>query len=386
MSVQKHKQGKESKMHPIVGKTCGFLCFLATATFLSAQTTPTPDVLILKDSEKLIGHLKSADSKTVVFKSDLAGLVTIPWASIQELRSDGKFAAVPKNVSFRRASDAAKVPQGTLEMKDQKVEVTSAAPAPPTIIPVDNISNVVDQASFEHALRHQKLLDGWSGGVNFGIALSEATTSSTNETAAFNLSRTDPSEDWLQPRDRTTVSFFQLFNQTRQDQTPNINVSIVKADLVHDKYFSSRVFGFVGATFEHTSPQGLDLLQAYGGGVGMDLVKTESASFQVRAGIGYMHQSFEDPSYNLNIIGSRFGESYSKTFKNGIAFTEDAGVRPAWNHMRALFAGGSASLSIPVYRRLAANIGAVETFLNSPPPGFKKNSFQLTVGAHYTFR
>ena len=37
-----------------------------------SQATPKPDVMVLVDGEKLIGHLESADSDQVVFKSDIA--------------------------------------------------------------------------------------------------------------------------------------------------------------------------------------------------------------------------------------------------------------------------------------------------------------------------
>src|SRR5450631_2524668 len=89
------------------------LC-LSAATHLFAQDKPGPDVLILVDGEKLIGHLKSATGSKVVFKSDLAGLVTVEWSKIQELRSGDQFAVLPKGVEFRNSEAAAKVPQGTL--------------------------------------------------------------------------------------------------------------------------------------------------------------------------------------------------------------------------------------------------------------------------------
>jgi len=38
-----------------------------------------------------------------------------------------------------------------------------------------------------------------------------------------------------------------------------------------------------------------------------------------------------------------------------------------------------------VYKRLSFNLGAVDGYLNSPPPGFKSNSFQFTAGIGYTF-
>ena len=54
------------------------LCAGVLTTFnLYGQTSASPpagtDVLIFTDGEKLIGHLESATSSSVVFKSDMAG-------------------------------------------------------------------------------------------------------------------------------------------------------------------------------------------------------------------------------------------------------------------------------------------------------------------------
>lgn len=62
----------------------------------NSGTKPRPDVLVFVDGEKLIGHLERASGSSVVFKSDMAGEVTVEWSKIQELRSPQKFAAIPK--------------------------------------------------------------------------------------------------------------------------------------------------------------------------------------------------------------------------------------------------------------------------------------------------
>jgi hypothetical protein len=64
-------------------------------------------------------------------------------------------------------------------------------------------------------------------------------------------------------------------------------------------------------------------------------------------------------------------------------FTQQVSIIPAWNDTKAYSANGSAALTMPVYKRLSFTVGAIDTFLNDPPPGFKKNSFQLTTGVTY---
>jgi hypothetical protein len=54
--------------------------------------------------------------------------------------------------------------------------------------------------------------------------------------------------------------------------------------------------------------------------------------------------------------------------------------------MRDYSAAFSTVLTLPVYKRLGASTGVIDSFLNDPPPGFRKNSFQFTLGATYSLR
>jgi hypothetical protein len=71
---------------------------------------------------------------------------------------------------------------------------------------------------------------------------------------------------------------------------------------------------------------------------------------------------------------------------HGLLFDEQLSVTPAWNNTKAYSAVGSAGLTLPVYKRLSVALSSIDTFLNDPPPGFKKNSFQFTTGIAYTLR
>src|SRR5438477_11834524 len=81
------------------------LFWMAAALQLYGQAAgsnpkPQPDVLILVDGEKLIGHLENAAGSTVTFKSDIVGEVKVDWSKIQEVHSSQEFAAIPKDAKL----------------------------------------------------------------------------------------------------------------------------------------------------------------------------------------------------------------------------------------------------------------------------------------------
>jgi hypothetical protein len=103
-----------------------FLLLFYTAGLANAQMPPTsdPDVILLDDGEKVIGHLERATSSTVTFKSDGLGELSIEWSKVKELHSSRKFAIIPKNVQLKSREDASKVPVGTPTVQDQKLALS----------------------------------------------------------------------------------------------------------------------------------------------------------------------------------------------------------------------------------------------------------------------
>ncbi len=106
-----------------------------------------------------------------------------------------------------------------------------------------------------------------------------------------------------------------------RDRT-TLDLSVSHAGAERDQYFTPRVYAFGQAAYDHNFSQGLDLQQSYGGG--------------------------------------------------------------PLNNAHAYSAVGSAGLTIPVYKRFSLGVDTIDTFLNDPPPGFRKNSFHLTRGLTYT--
>lgn len=345
---------------------------------------PEPDVLIFTDGEKLIGHLERSTGDKVTFKSDMAGEVTVDWKKIQELHTSQKFAVVRKNVELHRGATGANIPQGTLTVKDQKIEVNAGAGQTPQTVPVSDAAFVVDQAAFEKALHRPGLLENWKGSVTAGASLVEATQSSVTFTGGFNFVRLVPLETWLDPRNRTIVDFSASYGKITQPNTPTIKTDIYHLDAERDEYFTSRLYGFGQLAYDHNFSQGLDLQQSYGGGVGWTVIKDAKETLDLKASMDYVSQQFQTAAANQNLVGSVFAERYNRALPHGIAFTEQLSVTPAWNNTKAYSGVAGAGLTLPVYKRLSLAVNSLDTFLNDPPPGFKKNSFQFTTGLTYT--
>jgi len=238
--------------------------------------------------------------------------------------------------------------------------------------------------------RNAGFLEDWGGAVTAGASLVHATQDASTFTGGIALVRAEPTESWLPSSTRTLAGFSFAYGKVTQPNTPDIKTNIFHAGLEEDKYFSARVFGFGQAAFDHNFAQGLSLQQNYGGGLGWTAYKTGAAELDIKAAVSFIHQSFNSGIFSAptgeNLIGTTFGEIYTRKFQHGILLNQQISFTPAWNVTSAYFGTGIISLALPVHKRLSVALGAQDSFLNDPPPGFKKNSFQFTAGLTYALK
>jgi hypothetical protein len=377
----------------ILDKFSRFLLAAALLPFapcaVDAQTAPPvppqADVLVFADGETLIGHVERATAASVTFKSDMAGEITADWSKIKELRTSGRFAVIEKGMKLRRGRNAPHVPQGTLTAADGKLQIHPSPTAPPASIPATDVQNVVSAEQFQRALLGRPgFFTDWKGSATAGASLVVATQNERTYTSNISLVRTEPSEDWLTPSNRTAILFSSSYGKLTQPGLPSVKTSILHGEAQRDQYFTPKLFFFGDASFDHNYAQGLDLEQTYGGGIGWTVLKTAVEELDLKAELTYIREQFQIASANQNLIGSVFSEIFDRTFVHGLLLHEQAAFQPAWNNTNAYSAVGNISLTLPVYKRLGVTAAILDSYLNNPPPGFKKNSFTFTTGATYT--
>lgn len=352
-------------------------------TALTARAADPPDTLTLTDGETLIGKFVRSSGGTVIFHSDSAGDVTIPWAKIRALVSSRTFAVIPKGTELKDKQVDGKIPRGTISIEQQQIRITPAAGQPPQTVQIAEAAFVVDEPSYQKALHNPGFTEDWKGAVTGGISLVMATQDSETFTAATHLVRAIPAEDWLAPRNRTLINFLSSYGKVHQPGTPDVKTDLIHFDGERDQYFSPRLYGLGQAAFEHNFSEGLTLQQTYSGGVGWTAIKSARETLDLKASGSYISQYFTDAT-SKNLVGSVFGEAFHRDLSAGIKFDEQITMIPAWNKTSAYSANGGAGITMALHGRLSLNFSTLDTFLNDPPAGFRKNSFQLITGVSYS--
>jgi hypothetical protein len=354
---------------------------------------PAPDVIVFTNGDQLSGTLVRGVGNSIVFKSDMAGEITVTLDKVKELRSSGSFALLRKDVPITHTP----VVPGKVVVADGNVTVANATGATQTV-GVKDMSYLIDQTTYNRELsQHRGAFTGWNGTINGGATLVRSTTDANTYTAGIALVRAIPTAPYLPARNRTTFDLQETYGKQTSPANPQtvppsnvvVETSIFHADAERDEYFSPRAYVLAETSFDHNFAQGLSLQSVYGGGIGWTPVKDAKQQLDVKADIHYEQQQFQAESGTAtapsqNLIGSTFAEAYHRTLPHKLLFTESASVLPAWNDSNAYSANATASIALPVFKRLAMQFSTTDNFLNDPAPTFKKNSYQFVTGVTYT--
>ena len=376
------------------------LCIVATPG-VRAQAAPPPpkppaDVIVFTNGDQLTGTLEHGVGNSVVFKSDMAGEITVPLDKIKSLHSGGGFAILRKDTPIKSVADAKKIAvQGNITYDDGKLTVTPAS-APPVTVPPAQVGYIIDQATFtKETNRNSGFRYGWNGTINGGATFVRSTDYGETLTTGISLVRAVPQVSFLPGRDRTSFDVQETYGkltspvipQTTPPSNPAVTeTSILHADAERDEYFSPRYFALGQTSFDHNYSQGLDLQQIYGGGIGYTPLKSPKQELDIKATIQYEKQAFQTASSNVNLVGSTISETYHRDLPKKFVLSEVGAIIPAFNNSNDYSANVSGTLTLPVYKRLSLGFTATDSYLNNPSAGYDKNSFQFVTAISYTLK
>ncbi|MDQ2835407.1 MAG: DUF481 domain-containing protein [Acidobacteriota bacterium] len=349
-------------------------------------------MIVFTNGDQLTGTLERATGDSFVFKSDMAGEITVTADKIKQMRAHGDFVALKKAEVITRTS---KTP-GAITYVDSVVNVAPTSSSIAETIPVKELGYLMDAATFnKEVTSNPGFLQGWAGSLTGGITLIESTNNSQTYSAAVNLIRAIPSVAFLPPRTRSTVNLLETYGKVTSPTIPQTvpptpdavaKTNIFHADAEHDKYFNSRLYGLVDTSFDHNYSQGLNLQEIYGVGLGYTVFATPMHGLDLKGDAHYERQNFFLSAQNENLIGSSFSEAYHRVLPAKMVFSENGTFIPAWNNLSVYSANFGAGLTVPTYKRFSLSISAQDNYLSNPEFGYKNNSLQFLTGISYVLK
>ncbi len=347
---------------------------------------------MFSNGDKLTGTLAKADGATVEFMAQDAGKVSVPWSKIKQLQTHEPFAVIAKNQDALRKRQNSAIPVGDLSYDGKVLTVLESGQQ--TTIPLDQVGNVIDGPTYHKNVdQRQGLLQGISGALTFGYAQVNSTFNTKTINTGVNLSRIAPAVPWMKPAFRTLLNFTNSYSTFKQSPNPTAVTNILHGSLEEDEYIKPRFYALEQAIYDKNSVEGLDLQQIYGGGLGYTLIKRPKQSLDLNGTVNYTQQQFatpialsagQTPNATQHLVGATVADNYIYKLPHNIVLTENANINPQFNYPQAYTANATVGATMPIIKKFALTVQAIDNFLNDPPPGFKTNSTQYTTGLTYT--
>lgn len=378
-----------------------FGAWQARAEDHDAAPAKVHDTLTLTDGEQLIGKLIRVHAGAVSFHSDLLGDLTIPLAKIKTLHA-AQFAVIEKNQRITRKTAVEKIPVGAIAIENETIHV-SPPKAEERAFPAKGVDSLIDAASFRRELRGERdFFYGWTGPITLGASLVESTNSAQTYTGSVALVRAIPADSWLPPASKTILNLRGTYGLAKNPQivvndTILQAASTAKTDILHgsaeyDRYGSREVFAFVNASADHNFGSGLELQQAYGGGIGWTALNNPKNSLDIKANMQYEQQQFYNGATSQmgtpteNLASAAINETWKRNFAHTMKFNEYFTVTPAFNVSQAYSAVANANFLFPVYKKLNFTLASTDNYLGDPPKGYIRNTFQFIAGITYVVK
>jgi len=352
---------------------------LLLCTLLFGALAANAEQVTLKNGDKITGTVVKSDGKTLLFKTEYAGDLSISWAAIQDLSSDKKlFVATPDQ----------KLVSGTVTTQDADLVITTAQGG--VRVPKASaalIRSEGEQAAYEASL-HPALNRNWAGGLNLGFALARGNSETQNLNLGFNAVR---------PTSHDKITLYANSIYSTNDKltgSARTTANAILGGLRYDHNLAPRVFAFGAGDFQTDDLQHLDLRSILGGGLGLHAIKSTATTLDFLGGIDYTRESYSaDPlaatptlAVTNTFLGASVGDDFSHKLGSASLFTQRFNYYPNLNsgggYRTALDLGFTAKLN----SWLGWQLGFTDRYTSNVVGDNKNNDTLFTTGLALTFK
>src|SRR5215813_2679262 len=287
-------------------------CACVLLVLITCCVAVRSDQVTLKNGDRLTGKILHSDGATVVIKTDLVGQVTVPLAAV--VRLSGEAPLYVTLVDGRTMS-------GALTTEGGKAELRNANNA--TVVDRAQIAFVRsadEQQAYERTL-NPGWLEQWSGGLDFGVALTSGNSDTLNLALGLGLTRETR-------RDKTTLYAASIYNRDSTSGVSHTIANTIRGGLRYDRDFSRKWFAYGFTDLEHNALQDLTLRMVLGGGIGYHAVRNDRTKLDFLGGLAWNRESFSGNFNDRSSAEAQLGQTLSHHLSKRTSLKEQFFVFP----------------------------------------------------------
>jgi putative salt-induced outer membrane protein YdiY len=342
---------------------------LLTLTLTLCSLALLADQITMKNGDRFTGAVIKLDGKDLVFKSDYAGNITVPWDAVAAISS-----TMPLSITLQDGQ----LVVGQVTTADNKfvIQTRDAGTVTASREAVQVVRSQAEQAEADR-YRNPRITDLWTGFVDFGYA----TARGNSETSNLNVSATATRAT---TRDKIEVDFTSLYASNGTTGKSVVTANAIRSGIAYSLNLTPRTFAFGSLDLEYDQFQDLDLRFAPAGGLGFHAVKTKDTLFDVYGG-GSLNREFFSNGLDRTSGEVLVGEELTYKLSSITSLHERLSFFPNISRIGDYRANFDFSTATTIKKWLAWQITASDRLLSDPLPGRKTNDFIFTTGLRITF-
>jgi len=333
------------------------------------------DQITLKNGDRLSGAILKNDGKVLTMKSELAGVVTVPWEAVTGLSSSG-----PLHIGLKDGQTV--VGAVTMSTEDGRLAIATRETGSVSVTKesVQFIRSNEEQAAYDAEIdryRNPRLIDLWAGFLDAGFATSQGNSKTASLTLGGSANR-------VTSRDKITVYYTSLYASSNASGRNITTANAKRGGLSYSLNLDTKWFAFGSVDLESDQFQNLDLRFVPAGGLGNHIIRTEKTILDLQGGAAANREFF---STGLNrtsaeiLLGQELVRKFSATTSLQQKLVFYPNVTDGGNY-RINF---DMSAVTAVRKWLSWQLTASNRFLSNPVTGRKKNDILFTTGLRITF-
>ena len=340
---------------------CRILIVLA-GLILFAQSGYSDEVH-LKNGDRLTGKIDHLVEGKLVFKSDVAGKVTVDLSNIQTFSSDDPITVNLKDKTGFKQKVLSAGPgrfgvEGSEALKAQEFAVDDIVSINPPVKPIPK----------------------WTGDISVGITSTHGNTKT--EMISANASFAKRTE-----QDRTTVSADYAKGE-QEDTDTGETVTIEdwwRAKGKYDYFFSKKTYGYLDGRYEKDAVAELDRRMIIGAGVGYQWLESENMNFSTELGLASLYEKFDNQTDSNSEMSIQLGYNFDKKLAKNIKFTHDLTYYPSIDKFSDYFLTSTAGIRADFTEKIFLTFKTIFNFDETPAIGAHKTDVKYFLGLGYRF-
>jgi hypothetical protein len=346
---------------------------VAAIAFLFAQFA-LADQVILRNGDRITGSLVKKDEKSLTFKSDLFGKITVPWDKVQTLSAEK-----PVFVVLPGKEDAI---LATIEPKEDHVEITAVDRRQESALAdLLAIRSNDEQEAYERLL-NPSWTQLWAGSATLGWAGTLGNARALTFNTGFNAAR-------VTMTDKTDVHLNAIRSSALVDRKSTATAQAVRGGWAYGRNIASRFTWNAFNDYEYDRFQNLNLRFVGGGGLGLIVWKQERTRLDLQSGAAYNHEAFSasdgQPEFTRDSSEAYLGNEFTFKLSPVMSLYQNARIFSNLNRAGEYRVNGDMGANTKLTRWLTWNTSVSNRYLSNPATGRKRNDFLYTTGIGLTF-